>query len=119
MRGPSGVGKSDLALRLIERGAWLVADDYTEVSIKDSIPIARAPKETRGKMEVRGIGILSFEIEENIPLVLVVELEQRENVPRMPEPKTTRIEGKAVPLIALHAFDASTPEKIRFAVLHL
>ena len=38
--GPSGSGKSDLALRLIDRGAALVADDYTDLNV-DGRALAR------------------------------------------------------------------------------
>ena len=43
IRGPSGSGKSDLALRLIDGGAQLVADDQTELSPRDGRLVASAP----------------------------------------------------------------------------
>mgnify|MGYP006207984755 CR=1 FL=1 len=55
--GRSGRGKSDLALRLIDRGASLVSDDYTVVHRRDGRPVASAPDTIAGKIEVRGVGL--------------------------------------------------------------
>lgn len=57
LRGPSASGKSDLALRLIDDGARLVADDRTVLALRDGIVEASAPPSIRGKIEVRGLGI--------------------------------------------------------------
>ena len=56
IEGPSGSGKSDLALRLIDRGATLVSDDYTIVRRIDGNLIASAPPNIAGLCEVRGCG---------------------------------------------------------------
>ena len=56
--GPSGSGKSDLALRLLDRGFALVSDDQTVVKKQGDALLASAPPSIAGKMEVRGIGIL-------------------------------------------------------------
>ena len=50
LRGSSGAGKSDLALRLIDQGACLVADDQTELRLADGELLASAPQTIRGKM---------------------------------------------------------------------
>ena len=60
VRGPSGIGKSECVLGLIERGYSLVADDVTRVkSLEGRELMATAPDLTRDHMEVRGIGIIN------------------------------------------------------------
>lgn len=60
IRGKSGIGKSECALGLIERGYSLVADDVTRVtSFEGRELMATAPDLTRDHMEVRGIGIIN------------------------------------------------------------
>src|SRR5438270_1320585 len=60
IRGASGIGKSETALGLIERGYSLVADDVTRlISIEGRELMATAPELTRNHMEVRGIGIIN------------------------------------------------------------
>src|ERR1700731_223386 len=88
IRGASGIGKSETALGLIERGYSLVADDVTRItSLEGCELMATAPDLTRNHMEVRGIGIInvasifgigSIRIEKRLDLV--VTLEEWENV---------------------------------------
>ena len=56
--GPSGSGKSDLALQLIDRGFTLVSDDQTIVQKRGERLHARAPATIRGKLEIRGLGVV-------------------------------------------------------------
>ena len=70
-RGPSGSGKSDLALRCIEKGADLISDDQTILCRKNKKIIASAPRTIAGKLEVRGLGIVDFPYREDASLVLV------------------------------------------------
>ena len=72
--GISGSGKSDLALRLIDRGFSLVSDDQTIVQKRGNRLYASAPATIRGKLEIRGIGIVSMPVVEDLPVALVVEL---------------------------------------------
>jgi serine kinase of HPr protein (carbohydrate metabolism regulator) len=116
LRGPSGVGKSDLALRLIEEGARLVADDFTELLADAGRLMASAPPTIRGMLEVRGLGILRFEPVPAAPLVVVVDLVPASEVPRMPDPETTPLLDFAIPLFRLAAVDASCPAKVRLAI---
>src|SRR3546814_13901309 len=53
IEGPSGSGKSDLALRLIDRGAKLVADDYTILTREYGAPKASTPPPIAGRIGVR------------------------------------------------------------------
>ena len=108
--GESGAGKSDLALRLIDDGAQLVSDDYTDIS--EGL-IANAPERLKGLLEVRGLGIIKLSYVRNVKLALAVKLVARELVERLPEPAFFDCLGAKLPLLSLHAFDASTPAKIR------
>src|SRR5512146_1790449 len=72
--GESGRGKSDLALRLIERGAKLVADDRTELFVKDNALFARAPQSLAGLIEVRGAGIVALPFAAEARIALAVEM---------------------------------------------
>ena len=103
IKGPVGIGKSALALALIERGAVLVSDDVTEV--KNGI--AYAPERQRGWLEVRGIGLVSgFSVCEQAPIVAEIQL--MENKPeRCPEPSTEKI-----PVFYLWAQDANQADKV-------
>lgn len=116
LRGPSGIGKSDLALRLIDAGAGLVADDQAAISREGDSLVARAPEVLSGKLEVRGIGIVSVPTVQRVSLVLVVDLVPLEQVPRMPDPGRWTYLGVSVPLISLHAHEASAAAKVRLAV---
>ncbi len=117
IRGPSGSGKSDLALRLIDRGAVLVADDQTELAVADGRLVACPPAAIAGLLEVRGIGILRLPHRARAPLALVVDLVAPAEVERLPEPETAPLLGQDVALVRLAAFEASTPAKVRLAVL--
>jgi len=113
--GLPGAGKSDLALRLIDRGAVLISDDYTHVRRERDRAIASAPATIRGKMEVRGLGIVERESVDDVPVALFVDLDA---VPeRLPEPDRIRVvAGIAVPLVALAAHEGSAPVKVETAL---
>src|SRR3954454_8456456 len=66
--GPSGTGKSDLALRLLDRGFTLVSDDQTIVKKDGNRLLASAPPNIAGKLEIRGIGIMDMERVDNVPV---------------------------------------------------
>jgi serine kinase of HPr protein (carbohydrate metabolism regulator) len=116
LRGEPGSGKSDLALRLIDGGALLVADDQTELSRRADGIVAQAPAAIAGRMEVRGVGILPCPWVASAPLRLVVDLVPAGEVERLPEAQTCRYLDVALPLLRLAAFEASAPAKIRFAL---
>jgi HPr kinase/phosphorylase len=61
LRGDSGVGKSECALALIERGHSLVADDLTVIKLLDERELMASSRPlNRGYMECRGIGIINI-----------------------------------------------------------
>ena len=116
IRGPSGSGKSDLALLLIDAGARLVADDRCDVAVADGRPVARAPEAIAGLLEVRGLGILRLEALAAAPVGLVVDLVDQDRPERLPEPATTAVAGIPVPLLRLYGRAPSAAAKVRLAV---
>ena len=116
LRGPSGSGKSDLALRLIDGGARLVADDCARLRLSDGRLIASAPSEIAGRLEVRGLGIIEFETLAETPLSLVVDLVAPGDIERLPRPATAEVLGIRLPLVRLAPFEASAPAKVRAAL---
>jgi len=119
LQGPSGSGKSDLALRLIDGGARLVADDQTELSLVEGELRMSAPAAIAGRIEVRGLGILPVPTVTSAPLRLVVFLVAPGDTERLPEPQFCTLLGRSVPLLALAPFEASAPAKLRLAVAAL
>lgn len=118
LTGAPGAGKSDLALRLIGRGWRLVADDYAHVFVSGGALYATAPTTILGKMEARGVGIVGACTVPQARLALAVELVEGV-VDRLPETRATRIRGVDLPLIALHANEASVVEKVTAAIARL
>lgn len=112
--GPSGVGKSDLALRLIDRSAVLVGDDYVEVCAKNGRLTAEVPERIKGKMEVRGVGLCSFPFQVSAMIDLIVRL--GEAVERFPQQLIEEVEGISIPLLCLNAYEASAPIKVELAL---
>jgi serine kinase of HPr protein (carbohydrate metabolism regulator) len=116
LRGPSGSGKSDLALRLIDSGARLIADDRTELRDIGGTARMSAPATIAGSIEVRGVGILAVPHQASAPLRLVVDLVPAGSVERLPEPAWCRFFAYDIPLLALAPFEASAPAKLRLAL---
>ena len=113
--GPSGSGKSDLALRLLDRGFTLVSDDRTLVRRRDDRLVASAPPQIAGKMEVRGIGIVEVETASDVPVALLVELTS--DIQRLPDDSRERpILGVPLPLVSIDAMTASAPSKVALAL---
>ena len=101
--GDSGCGKSSAALKLMEKGAHLIADDYTEVSAD---LIASCPDATFGKIEVRGVGIVEFSALKStqIDLAVICSLNFKE-IERIPLEKKWGVAQKSVPVFTLNVFD--------------
>lgn len=112
--GRSGSGKSDLALRLIDRGARLVSDDYTILTAAGGRLLAAAPATIAGRIEARGVGLVEMEAVRDVPVALHVDLDR---VPeRLPEAETVTIAGIALPSLRLNALEASAPIKLELAL---
>jgi serine kinase of HPr protein (carbohydrate metabolism regulator) len=115
--GPSGSGKSDLALRLIDRGAQLVSDDQTHIRPTKGQLLARAPATIVGKIEVRGLGIIDMPCVADITVMGVVELTDK--IERYPlSPLTIMIAGVELPLMKVAPFESSAPIKVEL-MLHM
>ena len=122
MRGPPGAGKSDLALRLIESGARLVADDQTELVAKGRILIASSPAPIAGLIEARGVGVVKLardQIVAHAPVSLLVDLVPPERIERLPEPVHDRLLGIDLPVLLLTPFEASAPVKLHLALMRI
>ena len=121
--GPSGSGKSDLALRLIDRGARLISDDYTSVSSGDGGLLLSAPANIAERMEIRHLGIIEMrKIGPDLMAPagavlarLAVQLEDRPE--RMPQPDAMMtLAGHKLPLVLLAGLEASAPIKVEWAL---
>lgn len=113
--GPSGAGKSDLALRALSQGFRLVSDDYTEVWLSGHHLYAITPETIAGKIEVRGIGILTHPYRPFTRLSLCVHCQ---NTPpeRLPEPAWTPIAGRDLRALRLNPFEASAVSRLCVAL---
>jgi len=117
LRGPSGAGKSDLALRLIDGGGALVGDDLCELRreggrLAIDLPAGVDPK-FRGKIEVRGHGLLAVPYAGAVPLAMVVDLRPGAALERLPAAAEVSYLGVVLPLIVLDPFRASAPAFLR------
>ena len=101
LRGPSGVGKSRLALHMMALGARLVADDMVEIVRQEAWQevrlIVRCPPAGRGLIEARGLGLLNADPAGPVPLAHVVDLDA-EPGPRLPPRHTVTLLRHRVPL---------------------
>ena len=115
IEGRSGAGKSDLALRLIDRGAALVSDDYTVLRRIGKRLIASAPDTIAGKIEVRGLGIVDMPHVTDIPVALLIDLGDK--VERMPAAiDLRRIAGIDIPVFPMSGDDLSGAIKAELAL---
>jgi HPr kinase/phosphorylase len=125
LRGSSGSGKSDLALRFLALPAEgslaprLVADDQVAVELEGSKLIVSAPSALAGKLEVRGVGIMGVPHLAQARLVLIVDLvasDEMQRLPPEPLPETTLL-GVGLPTLQLAPFEHSAPLKLKMALL--
>ena len=113
--GPSGSGKSDLALRLLDRGFTLVSDDQTIVRREGDRLVSSAPPTIKGKLEIRGIGIVDMDTVADVPVALSVELTSE--IVRLPDDRRERpVLGVNLPLISVDAQTASAASKVALAL---
>lgn len=115
LAGQPGAGKSDLALRLVDRGAVLVSDDYTELRRSGERLLARAPATIAGKIEIRGVGVIELAAAADVPVCLHVDLDRPPD--RLPEPESIALVGRDIPSVALAALEPSAPLKLEQALV--
>jgi len=120
IEGPSGTGKSDLAIRMVATGFRLVADDRVVTWTSNGRLYGKAPEALSGLLEARGIGIIPQTPLEFCEIVLLVECRREPGaVERMPDSTPTDVLGVKLPRIELWPFEAAGPAKLRRALEHL
>ncbi len=127
IRGPSGSGKSSLALQVLETvgsglsdqsiAAVLVSDDQTELSKREGRIYASPPAALAGLIEVRGQGILNVDYRSDLAVVLVVDLRAATSIERLPEVQDLRTEilGVGIACIAIDPGHFSAASRLRVA----
>lgn len=117
IRGPSGSGKSDLALRALEAGFRLVADDRVRVWRSGGRLWGCAPPPLHGLCEARGQAIHRLAALGLAAVDLIVDLAgEGEALERLPDPQAQALEGVRLPRIRLHGREASAPARLRLAL---
>lgn len=114
--GPSGSGKSSLALRLLSLGAGLVADDRTQIATAQGRLIARCPPALEGLIEARGVGLLRAATVPEVPVTLVADLGQPEDQ-RLPPVRKITILGCELDLV-LHPQNDHFPDALLLYLRH-
>jgi HPr kinase/phosphorylase len=129
--GAPGTGKSDLVLRFLDhqgsgtsgrlRSARLVADDQVVVQRVGQELVASAPPALAGKLEIRGLGIVTVPAVAQVPLRLAVRLTPAAEIERIPEPEKAEMDilGLTLPLILVDPEKPSAPARIRAALDHI
>ncbi len=113
--GKSGSGKSDLALRLIDRGATLISDDQVDIRRDSQILLLSPPASLAGKLEVRSLGILQSQHVSGTELKLVIDLKQHPD--RFPmDSQVMFLLGIKVPSCTLDAMEISAAIKAEWAL---
>jgi len=99
--GAPGSGKSSLALALIDRGAVLIGDDGVMLETQQGTLLVSPHPNTRGLIEVRNLGILTFPLCPQAPASLVIRLAPE--APRfIDEPDHCTLQGIPMPLVLLY-----------------
>jgi serine kinase of HPr protein (carbohydrate metabolism regulator) len=127
--GPSGTGKSDLALRLLMQPFHdagravtisLLADDQVAIERRADGLHATCPKPIEGRLEVRGLGIMRFECARTARLELVVRICPTLEIERLPDPmKRFEVLGIQLPVVEIDAREAGAAAKVVLARLRL
>ena len=113
IEGPAGSGKSDLALRSLQAGFRLVADDRVALWLSGGELYGRAPPSLAGLIEVRGLGV---EAVSALPLARVALVARAGTSERMPEPAFADILGLRAPVLTLDLRESSAPAKLSHAL---
>jgi serine kinase of HPr protein (carbohydrate metabolism regulator) len=109
IEGPSGSGKSDLALRALCEGFRLVADDRVVLWTSGGALFGRAPDTLRDALEVRGLDVAPEPALRMAAIALVVRSGAPERIPRL---QATEMLGISVPLVELDLREVSAPAKL-------
>ncbi len=114
IEGPSGSGKSSLALALIDRGATLIGDDGIALEVREGVLWALPPPNIAGLLEIRNVGLITLPAEP-APVALVLQLDPA--APRLPDgPEETLLHGVPVPRIRLWPGAPALPLRAEWAL---
>jgi serine kinase of HPr protein (carbohydrate metabolism regulator) len=120
IQGPSGAGKSDLALRALALGLALVSDDRTLIWNCQGRLFGTCPAPLAGLIEARGAGVMRTGERRLSQILLLVDcMPLAEPVERMPEVERHEILGVQLPVLRLHALEASSALKLQWALSRL
>jgi serine kinase of HPr protein (carbohydrate metabolism regulator) len=120
IEGPSGTGKSDLAIRMMANGFRLVADDRVVTWTSNGRLYGKSPQALSGLLEARGVGIVPQTPLNLCEIVLLVECRREPgDVARMPDAEPAEVMGVQLPRIELWPFEAAGPAKLRRALEYL
>jgi serine kinase of HPr protein (carbohydrate metabolism regulator) len=120
IRGPSGSGKSSLALRALSQGFRLVADDRVIVWRHRGRVFGRAPESLKGLLEVHGVGISTESSVDVCAICLIVDCQLHpHDIERMPDYEVQSLQGCKIPQLGLWPPDPFAPEKLFKAIMHL
>ena len=109
IEGPAGAGKSDLALRALERGFSLVADDRVLLWVCEGALFGRAPDALMGLLEIRGLQVVPSPA---LPLAQVALVVRCGTPERIPGPQAAELLGVAVPCLTLDPREPSAAAKL-------
>lgn len=125
--GAPGMGKSSLALALMEQpgtglsgaplAASLIADDQTLLEQRHGHLWASCPAPLLGKLEVRGLGIIPVAPAAPAPVAMVVQLVAAQSIPRLPDEHDLRttLLGVQLPLFRVDAATPAAASRVRLA----
>jgi serine kinase of HPr protein (carbohydrate metabolism regulator) len=119
IEGPSGSGKSDLALRAMAEGWSLIADDRCLVWVSGGRLYGRAVDPLRGLIETRGLDISTAPARDFAPIALAVQCVEADEVERMPDAETVELLGQHIPRLKIVALQPSAPAKLGRALTRL
>ena len=113
IEGPSGSGKSDLALRALSEGFRLVADDRVILWTSGGRLFGRAPDTLQGALQGRGVDVVRQPALARSQVVLVVRSGAAERIPQL---QMIELLGISTPLLKLDLRELSAPAKLSRAL---
>lgn len=96
--GPSGSGKSSLALQLIALGADLISDDQCEVFTRDDLLCVKRPATLPKAIEARGFGLIRAPMVDEGNVVLVIQMDKTSQA-RMPDEQYMQLLSHQIKMI--------------------
>lgn len=115
--GSPGCGKSDLALRLVDRGAFLVSDGSVNVYGDNGLLMAAPPPSRAGKLSLHGMPDVALPVMSPVVLRLAVHLSAEPEKLALPE--HFECLGKKLPLMAVNPAENSADVRVRAMVWNL